>query len=521
MNPGGFNFGEHVPMIVLGLLVLSVVFSLLGGLRKGIKKQALHTVCTIEAAVMAYLIVSGITQVFVDSFSGETIADLLASVGINADTAKYLDGAVWLLALPVATILVPILFIIFFAIVKIFAGIMYFIMKKVLSLPKKESGAANRCGGMVVGAAEGLICFIIFAMPFAGILGIFDSGVEELRAKDESAYSEFFDFYDKNINPLADSFAVKTVNALGGDAVLDSFATVEKDGNRINLRREVVDAVSVVTELSTMKDVNWKAMSKEHQAVLNSAVDTLEESKYLSVIMSSLLRGMASAVESGVVPIQAEAPFDGLINSVVALFATSDENNIAGDIDSILSVYYIFCDERVLEVIEGGDSDAMLNLLTTERDGTTIVKRIIAALKENEHTRPLVASLTELSVNIMAGQMSDQLGGGENSAEIYQEVKEGIKDVLAIKPTDYPDTEEGKVQYKEALTESLDTTLKDNGIELEPEIVGGIADYIDENIEVKDEYSDEEINDIILSYYDVYVDYLNNGTLPDGVPAPQ
>ena len=66
--------------------------------------------------------------------------------------------------------------------------------------------------------------------------------------------------------------------------------------------------------------------------------------------------------------------------------------------------------------------------------------------------------------------------------------------------------------------EEMRAFAKENGIELDPEIVGGIADYIDENVEVKDEYTDEEINDVILSYYDVYLEYQKNGTLPDGLP---
>ncbi len=477
------------------------------------KKQALHTVCTLEAAILAFLTVRGMTQAFVDSCNPETVGDLLATVGMNPDTASYLDGVVWLLALPVATIIVPLMFIAFFAIVKIGSAIMYFIMKKVLSLPKKEKGTVSRCSAMVIGAAEGLICFIVFALPFTGMLGIFDAGVDTLRQKEESASTDFIEFYDDNIKPIADNFVVKTVSALGGDAVLDSFATVERDGKPINLRREVVSAVSIVTEVSTMKDVNWRALSKDHQAVLNSVVDTLDESQYLSIIISSVLNSMAGAVENGVVPISAEPPFDSLINSVVALFATSSSDTVADDISSILSVYYILCDENVLEILGGGDSDAMMTLLTSkDENGSTIINRIIATLKENEHTKPLVATLTELSVTIM----SSQLGMGENSAETYENVKEGIRDVLTIKPSDYEDSEEGRAQYKQDLTNSLDASLQENGIVLEPEIVGGIADYIDENIEQKDEYTDEEINDIILSYYDVYVEYQGSGELPDG-----
>ena len=515
-NLSGMSIGKIVPLVLLGLFIITVAIGLIKGLSRGIKKQGLHLACTVEAAILAYLIVGKMTQAFIDSFNAATIADLLSKIGMNPAIAEYLDGLGWLLALPFGTLAVPALFVLFFFIVKIGAAIMYSVMRRVLSLPKKERGAANRCSGMAVGAVEAIVCFVIFFMPFISFITMFDSGVDALREKDETAYGEFFDFYDENVDPLVESFTVKATRKLGADAALDSFATVEnrKTGEKINLRREVVSAVSIVTETSTMKDVNWRALSKEHQEVLSSTVDTLASSEYLSIIVADMLNGMAAAVENNVVPFKAEPPFDTLIGSVVALFSSVNEQTLGDDIHSILSIYYILCDDGVLSAIGSGDSDALLDCLIEEHDGETIVNKIIAELKKNEHTKPLVATLTELSVTVM----SSQLSLGENSAEVYDNVKEGLKDVLSIKPTDYEDTAEGKAQYKEDLTNSLDETLKENGIELDPEIVGGIADYIDENVEVKDEYTDEEINDVILSYYDVYLEYQKNGTLPDGLP---
>ena len=513
---GDMTLGDALSAILLVIFAISLIGGLINGLSRGIQKQGLHILCTLCAAFFSYFVIGGLTQVFVDSFNTATIAELLSGIGMNAELAGYLNGVTWLLALPIGTIVVPVMFVVFFLFMKVGAAIMYRIMRGVLSLPKKEKGALNKVGAMLVGAVEGLICFTIILLPFSGALGIFDSGVKELRAKENIAYSDFFAFYDEAVTPVVDSIPLKTTEILGSEAILDSFATVEdrESGKKINLRREVVSAVSLVTEVSMMKDVNWKALSKDHQLALDSAVETIGSSKYLSVSIASILNSMAVAIDNGVIPFSLEAPFDTLVNSVVSLFASVDEYSVEDDISSILSVYYILCDDGVLEVLGSGDSDAIVELLTTEKNGTTVINKVIAELKKNENTKPLVATLTELSVTIM----SSQLGVGENSAEVYNNVKDGLKEVLTIKPSDYADTEEGHAQYKEDLTNALDDKFQENGIELEPEIVGGIADYIDENIEVKDEYTDEEINDIILSYYDVYLEYQKNGTIPDGIP---
>ena len=114
------------------------------------------------------------------------------------------------------------------------------------------------------------------------------------------------------------------------------------------------------------------------------------------------------------------------------------------------------------------------------------------------------------------------LNGGPNhvvdGVEIevtYEDVKESVSDVLAVKKDNFATEEE----YKEELSKTLDNALTDNGIELESEVVDGIADYIDENYsDFIGELTDEQFNDIILEYYDVYLDYINNGTLPEGIP---
>ena len=141
---------------------------------------------------------------------------------------------------------------------------------------------------------------------------------------------------------------------------------------------------------------------------------------------------------------------------------------------------------------------------------------------------------------MMAGQIGGGTNGGstiivngveKDTTEVYNEVKDGLKDVLAIErptPPIFADDmtfeereeaairyEEERQQYMQQMTESLDSTLRDNGIELEDELVSGIADYIDDNVDDKNEYSDDELNEIILSYYDVYLEYLENGGSAD------
>ena len=102
--------------------------------------------------------------------------------------------------------------------------------------------------------------------------------------------------------------------------------------------------------------------------------------------------------------------------------------------------------------------------------------------------------------------MSDSLELGDEVLDVYESVKGGINDALSIE-------KEGKTEdeYLGELSASLDNTLRENGIELEEDIVDEMAGFINENFEAGVTLTDEELDDVILSYYDAYIKYLANG----------
>lgn len=502
-----------VSIISISLLLIFVIGETLQGLRRGWKKQLLHTVATLEAAVISFVIVKATTTAMLNAISAENVGELLSSLGtgINADAAEYISSIKWLVALPVTTLIAPFAFVSFFVFAVIFSGIMYNVTKRLIEISGKPGSMRERLIGMPIGAVEGLIVCSLLILPLAGIFGLFDDGVNAVRKNSSKETSEFIDFYDKNLEPVANNVAFKTARAIGGDALLASLATLEDGENKINLRDEIVPVVSIAVQASSL-DSNAKSIDDDDKETLNKVIDTLEDSEYLTLLIAQTLNGMAYAVKDGIVPLEIEPPFDKLMNSVISLFETSTKNNVVKDIRSLTDVYYILCDDGVLLAIWYGDSDALVDIFITRDDsGDTVVNKVIAKLKENEHTEPLVSTLTELSVVLI----SSSLDIGDDSAEIYEDVKDGLRDVLTIKPTDYPDTEEGHESYIQDMTASLDDTFRNNGIELEPEVTRGIAEYIDKEMEIKDEYTDSDLDSIILSYYDAYLDYLESGEIPD------
>ena len=89
--------------------------------------------------------------------------------------------------------------------------------------------------------------------------------------------------------------------------------------------------------------------------------------------------------------------------------------------------------------------------------------------------------------------------------------REGSEIEVSIKKDEY-ETEE---EYVGAISDSLNSTLVDNGIELDKALVDDMAQHVADNFGDKENLSDEEIDSIILSYYAAYLENQNSGTLPE------
>ena len=139
-------------------------------------------------------------------------------------------------------------------------------------------------------------------------------------------------------------------------------------------------------------------------------------------------------------------------------------------------------------------------------------------LNSNPHTQPLVTAITKLTLSSLVTEMLP-----EGSEEIYENIKTGAGEVLSIDKSTF-ETEE---EFVAEVSAKLDTVLKDSGIEVEADILDEMAGYINDNYDKlyqeDGEISDQDVNEIILSYYDAYIKYMNsqNQTPPEIPEIPE
>ena len=226
----------------------------------------------------------------------------------------------------------------------------------------------------------------------------------------------------------------------------------------------------------------------------------------LTLLITGIVSDMGKAMEKGIIPISAPAPYDVILNPVISMLATSNSDNFKTDVDTVLEVYFLLSDYGVMKSFGEEGADAMSQAFTVEIEGKTVVARVVEILNSNERTGVLVKALTDMSLTILA----QQLGGTDapfDVVEAYDSIKTGVQDIVKLDKESYGDDIE---KYEEDRNALLNETLTENNIILEADIIDGIGDYIDENYGDQDELTDEEFNNIILSYYDAYKNSLEN-----------
>ena len=273
---------------------------------------------------------------------------------------------------------------------------------------------------------------------------------------------------------------------------------VRVNGEAVDMREQAVTLFAVCEETADLQGTDFTTLTEQDKALIVRMTNRLNESPYVLDIFSSVMRGTVRALDGGYIEISMSEPYNSTFRNSVHIFADSSAENLSEDIETLRNIYFLLSDDGVLVAIANGDDKEVTDALTTADDsGEIVMRRIIRELDQNEHTRPLVSELSKLSVSLMAGSFGD--GVSDDVVATYENLKTGLQDVTALRKDDYETDEE----YKGAVSDKLNETLKGEGIELEADIIDKMADYVADNY-AGAELSDADVDDILISYYDAY-----------------
>lgn len=513
-----------ITLIFLAVVLLLGLIGALKGLSRGLSRQVIRTLTIVASVALSILIMRLLyDRFFIELFEGKTTQDLInlineVMVKLNAEPMDLsilasfdIDTLRYLVALPISLIVMPIIFVLLFIVISFLMLIVHAIVSGILGFRKKRNNALTRLLGFALGAIQGAAVALILMTPIFGYAQVYSETVsilEEQMPENETVVA-MSDAYDTYVKPTYENPLVKFAKNAGCDALFSAMVTAKfEDDLSIDMTDTVPTLASVFADGTSLGGADWKALTPEQEQSIRSIIATINENDFLATILSGAVRGAAHAYTDGALPLEVGAPFDKVIDSAISIFHTSDRENIAADLTTLADVYFVLSHDGVLVALEG-DSNTLMTVITKRNPetGKTPINDVIDTINSNPRIKPLISMLTRLSVEIMA----ENTGLGEEGAQLYENVTAGLNQTLAI-------SKEGKTEeeYVAEVSASINTTLVENGIELEPEIVDTMAQYVNDNIDVE---SGATAEDILITYFDAWLEYQETGTVPDDIPG--
>lgn len=510
-------------VVILCLFLLVIIFKMLGGMRRGTWRQLLRTGLTVLAAVASYIVAIILSNSIIGSTENNIktienlipmiegyipgIGDIIRNVLLSFDTELF-DQVI---LLPATVIFIPVVATLAFLVINLVLKIVRAIIVKIFKF-KKAKKNSQRLGGALLAVIEAVVWIIMVTLPITGVLILVDRAYDESvgsRRSDNAA--EITEFFDEYIDPFTENPAFTFIESFGCASLADGIATVDIEGEKVNLRNETVSITKVIIfEIPMLKGIDFSNLNEENKVGINNLINGLCESRYMSNLFVGTLQSASSVLNLDIFSsITEEGEFSGFFSSLIDYLESVNTDTLHEDLDTIKNLFYTLSDSGVLKELMNGNTDIIGMLQEQHKAGDNTINELVSILQGNARTASLVKSVTE---SLISSLVNVDLGNGVTVT--YDTLKESMNDVLSVKPENY----ESEDKYMEALSGTLNETLNEHGIELEKEVVDSIAEFIDDKELNTEEFTDQDFTDVLLHYYDAYLEYLNSSEGGEGLP---
>ena len=503
--------GITIGWILTGLFIIITLIGVGNGITRGVGRQAIRTSTLAVSVLLAFFATASSASKLSSFCEGKSLGEALMSLDLHRslsdkllDTLFCFDAEVaeQLLAIPLRVLLLPFVFLAVFALIAIISLLIYIVLSKLFCAPGGRISKASRITGALLGAVQGIIIGAMLILPVASLADLAADTNDRLLEKHggDAEGVAFCEFYDKYLEGIDENLLIRAVNTVATEPICNGFANIKIDGEQVNLRDTAAHLITAYEDVSSLGEFNWISPTPEERGELRVIITELSDDVYLSSVLSGTLRGIATALDKGIVDLKLDEPVLGLARALMQVFTTLDAESLRLDVATFLDVYDLLAGEEVLTAMTEGGTDAVASaLIAKDTAGQTVIIRIVDTIEENERMKPLLTVLVKLSLSVMMNDI-----GIENGAAIYDGIKAGLAAVIAIDKSAYGTDAE----YREAVSESLNATMLEHGISLHPDVIDGMADYVADNLSDTTEITDDEIYATIFSYYDAYSEHI-------------
>lgn len=525
------------------IFIAILAFAFYKGVRRGLVRQSIRTGTIIISILLCFAVLAGVVNTIDSMLLDKTVGEVCESVnesvgeevlsvndlmGEPAETAgeqKLYDwvnnlnvsSARHLILVLSALLIFPMIFTASFVLISFLLEIVYALLCRLFGLSKKDHSKKNRLLGGLVGLVQGFIVATVIFLPFGNAfntLGQMAEVVEPLRNEDSDDIDvqSVTDFLIAN-DIFQDIYSgpIKLTSKLGGNFLAKQISTVKIEGEKYDSRQLPVKYAELFKGFYDLEEyeANLPDPSEQDKKKLYDLIDIVLDDKLYSIIAADGVRfygegaKLAYDIEKED-PEYSYKPEDEAYLALADIMSGVTHEGLKNDVEFAKELYEFLIGEGVLKALDSDDNDAAFDaLLKTDATGKTVFRRTLDKLDNNYRTKPLVASLSKLSIALMLEHEKEGSVNYDNIDEIYDGVRDGIQSINTI------DASLSDDEYRVEVKNVINTTFVDHELEINDDIVNHISDYVIENYKGK-EITEDDINDIIFDYYDAVFEYEKN-----------
>jgi len=430
--------------VIYGLFFIFLVFGALLGLKRGLAKATIRIITVIICCVVTTFLVSSVTSALLSadlSSTGLTIGDvpltnlndtLIAYLGSLLGVGDLLNASPTLVAIikSVPAIFVNlVLFILIFFVLK---AILYFvdIFLNRLIIKKDSEKPKRRLFGALVGAGQGLICFLFCFIPIAGTMNVLTdtvnviepvthetpstvSAVSVTQVREESDEAEDHDpdeiriETESTIEGYNDIFIVKMFNTIGyralTDAVYDKLTTIEiNEKESTTLRAESIIIAKVMNSFNKLLDVDVAEFSATDQQNANQLIDDAFSSPIIGGVSTEIVSGVADAWATteptefvGIAKPELDTKLLECFDNLLLSIRSNTKEDLQKDLKVLVATLKVSADHDLTSSVNTGDTDLLVSALGKEG----CMEEVIKTLASGKATKEIIPSFIEFGLS--------------------------------------------------------------------------------------------------------------------------
>ena len=501
----------YIGIAIYVLAALLVAHGIFKGIKRGIIGQSLRLGVNLIAATTAFLISSGLVKSIAKAFGETNITALLAKYGVAVDkTVGAMLSSIEpstvasIVSIPVAFAIIPFLTIIIYIITKSLLLIPLKFVAKLIpgglleEFGKKIKLPLNKILGATVGVVGAFITIAIIVFPFALSSGVVSDASDVLWEKRDFDTAEKIAEY---ADPIDGNGVVVVCRGVFGGIYAKTTAVKTATG-RVRLDSISHDGALIYSELSSLKGANIKALQDSDVVCVTEAVSLALKNGFFGPIVMDLVSAATDNIDASLLGITEDGPLKNFADEFIRIFASSTEETLASDIDTVLRVISKIGASGVM------DGELTLDRLLEKNDvGKSVASEIFDVLGANPRFSGLCAVISDAAFHMVLNNSGVDLEGIDVD-KVSSDLKNTIKSVADLDKNDFLTEED----YKSAVVAEVTITLRENGIDVDEKIKGEDKERFDaavveivEELDIPSDVSDEEMLKIMVGYYEKYM----------------